>query len=95
MLTTNASPKCDVPWTLPAKYQIGQFHHLHRFIVVNQQTMVAVEGHYSEDGAKRAVNTLNAHNERNGNTEKYEIYPLPEPLHNWAPDNWHEVLIAY
>lgn len=89
MPATTTPPKCNLPWTLPATYVAGQFHHLHRFIVVNARTMVAVEGHYSQTAASRACSVLAAHNQRSGNPDTYEIHPLPQPLHNWGPSHWH------
>jgi hypothetical protein len=63
-------------WTLPARYQRGQFTSHDKFVVVNTSSKVAVESHYSEDRANRARRTLDEHNERNDHAARYTVYPV-------------------
>lgn len=76
-------------WKLPQKPQPGQFHHLHRFIVVAAHSGTAVEGHYSESAAQRAAGVLAQHNKANGHPTGFLVEPLPVHLHNLPPSRWH------
>lgn len=63
-------------WTLPERYQRGQFSASDKFIVVNTSTRVAAESHFGEDRANRARNTLVEHNALNGHAARYAVYPV-------------------
>lgn len=77
---------------MPAKWQKGQFHHLHRFLVLNARTRAAVEGHYSKGEALRAKEVLDDTNAQNGHADRYEVIPLPEAFHKCGPERWAELL---
>lgn len=77
----------EMPWRMPGAIR-NQFHHLDRFVVVNLETMIAVEGHYSDTKALRAAAVLSAANAANDHTARYGVYPIPARLHNQPPSGW-------
>lgn len=79
----------SLTWKLPPITQPGQFHHLHRVVVINTHTRFAVEGHYTRDAAFRAARVLNQHNEDNGHPAHLGVELLPTHLHNMPPSHWH------
>lgn len=75
-------------WTLPVKYGQGQFSHFDRFVVVNDITGIAAEGHGRVEKANRACGILNAHNIQNGHAARFEVQAIPEQWHNQPPARW-------
>lgn len=79
-------------WAMPATFSAGRFHSLHRFVTVNKETNLAVEGSYDQLEAQAECESLNDHQARCGLPEIYEIRPIPAKLHNRDPMTWQKLL---
>lgn len=77
---------------MPSKYGARQFDSLHRFVAVNSETGVAVEGCYSESGAYQCCHIFNGQAHRNGRPAIYDVRPIPVKLHNCDSNNWQRLL---
>lgn len=78
----------DKPWQMPVSWSKGQFNHLHRAVVVNLSSGVAVQGEYSHAEAARAAQVLSEHNQSVGIPDKYGVFAIPVALHNQPPILW-------
>ncbi len=77
-------------WSMPK--QPRGFGSLNRFVVVNGETNIAVEGDLYREDVARACASLNQHERRYGRAAVYDVRPIPPKLHDWGPEKWQALL---
>lgn len=81
-------------WRMPesALLQNGSFSSMDRFVIINVQTGIAVEGAYNRNRALASTKTLNEHETVNGREILYDIRPIPLKIQDTHPLTWQAAL---